>query len=186
MRADFSSGDALFAFGERMEVVAWNEAAEELTGISSEEAIGRPCWEVLAGTDESGDAYCHAGCSTFRLASEGWPVRPRRMVIKCPLGPLHVNVSTIALRNGPTTFVHLLTKAPSPEPPAVRRSTELTPRRLEVLRLLAEGLSAKQIATRLGVTEATARNHIRAIRSQLGCHSQLQAVAEARRRGLTP
>jgi len=66
-----------------------------------------------------------------------------------------------------------------PEP-----SVRLTKRQREVLQLLAEGEPAKVVAARLGIREVTARNHIRAILIELGCHSQLAAVAEARRRGL--
>lgn len=54
----------------------------------------------------------------------------------------------------------------------------------EVLAPLAEGTPAKAIAVELGISEVTARNHIRAILVELGCHSQLAAVAEARRRGV--
>jgi DNA-binding NarL/FixJ family response regulator len=50
-----------------------------------------------------------------------------------------------------------------------------------VLGLLAEGVPAKVIAARLGLAEATVRNHIRAILFELGTHSQLEAVAKARR-----
>jgi len=57
----------------------------------------------------------------------------------------------------------------------------LTARQQEVLQLLAEGVPAKVIATRLGVVEATVRNHIRAILVALGAHSQLEAIANARR-----
>jgi DNA-binding CsgD family transcriptional regulator len=60
----------------------------------------------------------------------------------------------------------------------------LTGRELEILRLLAEGLRAGVIAASLGLSLATVRNHIRSILRKLGCHSQLEAVAEARRRGL--
>jgi DNA-binding CsgD family transcriptional regulator len=60
----------------------------------------------------------------------------------------------------------------------------LTPRQLEVLHLLDHGLSTPQIAARLGVSTDTVRNHIRALLRALGVHSRLQAVAEARRRGL--
>ena len=59
---------------------------------------------------------------------------------------------------------------------------ELTAREREVLELLAEGLRAGAIASRLGVSVVTVRNHIRAILRKLGCHSQLEAVAVARRR----
>jgi DNA-binding CsgD family transcriptional regulator len=62
--------------------------------------------------------------------------------------------------------------------------TDLTPRQLEVLHLLDQGLSTPQIAGRLGISIETVRNHIRAVLRTLGVHSRLQAVAEARKRGL--
>jgi len=65
-----------------------------------------------------------------------------------------------------------------------RARSGLTARELEVLRLLGDGFRAGAIALRLGVSVATVRNHIRAILRKLGCHSQLEAVAEARRRAL--
>jgi len=60
----------------------------------------------------------------------------------------------------------------------------LSPRQREVLALLGEGLGAEAIATRLGLSLTTVRNHVSAVLHRLGCHSQLQAVATARRRGL--
>jgi DNA-binding CsgD family transcriptional regulator len=62
--------------------------------------------------------------------------------------------------------------------------TGLTPRQLEVLHLLDHGLSTPQIAHRLGISIETVRNHIRAILRTLDVHSRLQAVTEARKRGL--
>ena len=60
----------------------------------------------------------------------------------------------------------------------------LSSRQREVLALLAEGVQARAIAARLGLSEATVRNHIRLILRKLGCHSQLEAVAVAYRLGL--
>jgi DNA-binding CsgD family transcriptional regulator len=60
----------------------------------------------------------------------------------------------------------------------------LTPRQLEVLHLLDHGLSTAQIARRLGIERDTVRNHIGGLMRTLGVHSRLEAVAEARRRGL--
>ena len=57
----------------------------------------------------------------------------------------------------------------------------LSPRQVEVLQLLSEGVRAQAIALRLGLSETTVRNHIRTILRKLGCHSQLEAVAVARR-----
>jgi DNA-binding NarL/FixJ family response regulator len=60
----------------------------------------------------------------------------------------------------------------------------LSPRQRQVLSLLGEGVGARGIAARLGVSEPTARNHISGLLHRLGSHSQLEAVAEARKRGL--
>lgn len=60
----------------------------------------------------------------------------------------------------------------------------LTPRQQRVLELLAEGVRARAISLRLGLSETTVRNHIREVLVRLSCHSQLEAVAEARRRGI--
>jgi PAS domain S-box-containing protein len=56
----------------------------------------------------------------------------------------------------------------------------LTPRQTEVLRLLEQGRSTKQIAAELHVTTETVRNHIRNLFHVLGVHSRLEAVAVAR------
>jgi DNA-binding CsgD family transcriptional regulator len=61
---------------------------------------------------------------------------------------------------------------------------ELTARQYEALALLADGLGTAAIATRLGVAEETARNHIRALLRQLGVHTRLEAVVQAYRHEL--
>ena len=60
----------------------------------------------------------------------------------------------------------------------------LSPRQRQVLDLLADGLGPSAIARRLGLSVPTVRNHVSAVLRRLGCHSQLEAVAIARRRGL--
>lgn len=71
----------------------------------------------------------------------------------------------------------------------LRRSTqgragELTPRELEVLRLLAKGMSTEGITSALFLSGHTVRNHVRNILNKLGAHSKLEAVALAARDGL--
>ena len=61
---------------------------------------------------------------------------------------------------------------------------DLTPRELEILRLLARGMAAKAIAGELTIAENTARNHIQRILNKLGAHSQLEAVLVAQRHRL--
>src|SRR5437867_97468 len=73
--------------------------------------------------------------------------------------------------------------------PKLRRSprglgSDLTPREVEVLKLLAEGVSNQQIADRLVLSLHTVRNHVQNVISKLGAHSKLEAVAAAVREGI--
>ena len=186
MAETYRSGDALFACDAAMQIVLWNAAAERLTGVPGSDAVGRPCWDVLRGVDERGALICHAGCSGARLAREGWPVPCQRMLIRADDGGRRlVSVSTVAVRvpgSEPVVLQLLRNGEPVPEATAAR-GLALTPRQREVLRLLADGIPAKVIAQRLGIAQVTVRNHIQAILVELRCHSQLEAVAEARRLG---
>jgi DNA-binding NarL/FixJ family response regulator len=66
-----------------------------------------------------------------------------------------------------------------------RQLTEpLTARELDVLRLLAAGLSTSAAAGELHISTATLRAHVQAILRKLSAHSRLEAVAEAARLGL--
>jgi DNA-binding NarL/FixJ family response regulator len=68
---------------------------------------------------------------------------------------------------------------------AGRRTIEqLTPRELEVLRALAEGLSSKEICDRLFIAPNTLRTHVQNVMSKLRVHSKLEAVAFAIRHKL--
>jgi DNA-binding CsgD family transcriptional regulator len=62
--------------------------------------------------------------------------------------------------------------------------TALTPRQLDVLRLLALGRSTNQIASELRLSPTTVRNHVANLLSALDAHSRLEAVAVARQRRL--
>ena len=61
---------------------------------------------------------------------------------------------------------------------------ELTPREIEVLELLAEGLPNKAIAARLGISDQTVKFHVGAICGKLGAANRTDAVRRAIRRGL--
>jgi len=60
----------------------------------------------------------------------------------------------------------------------------LTPREIDVVELLAEGLSNKAIAVRLGISDQTVKFHVASICGKLGAANRTDAVRRAVRRGL--
>ena len=60
----------------------------------------------------------------------------------------------------------------------------LTPREQEIMRLLAEGLSAKEIAEKLFISPKTVENHRANIMNKLGLHSTMELVRYAAKLGL--
>jgi ATP/maltotriose-dependent transcriptional regulator MalT len=56
----------------------------------------------------------------------------------------------------------------------------MSERELEILRLMATGLSNREIAERLVITVGTTKSHVHHILEKLGCASRSQAVAKSR------
>ncbi len=56
----------------------------------------------------------------------------------------------------------------------------LSPRELEVLHLMADGVATREIARQLGISYATVRTHVRSISHKLGARSMVNAVVAAR------
>jgi DNA-binding NarL/FixJ family response regulator len=68
--------------------------------------------------------------------------------------------------------------------PAEVRTDPLTPRELEILGMMAEGMGNRAIAKSLGISTHTVKFHIAAILDKLGARSRAEAVAIGMRRGL--
>ena len=199
------TGDAVFVVGPDYRVVYWDSEAESLTGLLSEEVVGKHCYEVVLGEREGGNPFCTYGCSVMRLAQAGRPVSSYDMRITTRTGQKRwVNVSNLSVDSDEGPYlVHLLRDSQGThetmemdrgliqlsskkDAPALDRKDVpvLTPRQLEVLRLLSEGKGAKEIGQDLYLSQATVRNHIRSLLQALGAHSQLEALAKARELGI--
>jgi DNA-binding CsgD family transcriptional regulator len=70
--------------------------------------------------------------------------------------------------------------------PQVEEGTALTPRELEVIRLMAHGLGNKSIARELGISTSTAKFHVASVLAKLGARSRTEAVSLGIRLGLVP
>lgn len=60
---------------------------------------------------------------------------------------------------------------------------QLTPRQMEILQLLAEGLPNKSISRQLGVSEDTVKTHLKSLFQEFSVHTRTACVSAARQRG---
>ena len=83
----------------------------------------------------------------------------------------------------PTLLARVRALAPVSSPPL---PDGLSIRELDVLRLVARGLSNREIGATLFISEHTAANHVRSILRKTACANRTEATAYAYRRGLAP
>lgn len=113
----------------------------------------------------------------------------RGVVLRADVGP-DLGAALTAVKHGLTVIDAALAPAltsasPAPRPPSGKpRGGELTERERQVVTLLAEGLSNKLIADRLGISDHTAKFHVNGVMAKLGAGTRTEAVVEAVRRGL--
>lgn len=196
------TSDAMVAIGPDLRIVAWNDAATDLLGYRPDEALGRPCHEILCWRDRCGDVVCDGMCPASEIGTEDETVDTKEVLGRSATGAtLWLSASTIVppleMRED-CRLVHLIREVSLPpelerlivqrldgRSPAAAASNEhlsaLTPRERDVLQLLTEGLDGKAIAEELFLSPATVRNHIQHILAKLGVHSRVEAVALALR-----
>lgn len=80
--------------------------------------------------------------------------------------------------------LHTVPNQPQPKITAPIREERLTPREIDVLRMLADGGSNKQIGLALGISSNTAKFHVAQILAKLGVSTRAEAVRVGIRRGL--
>jgi PAS domain S-box-containing protein len=154
-------------------IVRWiNPAAERLVG----DVRGRQFTSVIAPEDRRGARERFAqkmlGAS---LASEATGHLVSTAGTRVP-----VEVSAVPLKSGETVVGVFGLIEERPDDTLRAPPPHLTPRQVEVLRLLEQGRSTKQIAADLHVSTETVRNHVRRLFRALGVNSRLEAVAAAR------
>ncbi|WP_433441442.1 response regulator [Nonomuraea sp. CA-141351] len=126
-------------------------------------------------TDENLYAALRAGTSGFLLK-----VSPPEQLLEA----IRVVHSGDALLDPAVTSRVIATFASRAEPTPSPRLAELTPRELEVLRLLARGLTNAEIARQLYVGEATVKTHVARVLMKLSLRDRAQAVVFAYETGV--
>jgi DNA-binding CsgD family transcriptional regulator len=192
---------AAFTSGPDGTLTGWNRAAERLLQINASEVMGHSCHEVVAGHDQFGNLYCGENCPIRRMARRGAPICPFRLDVGFACDgrlPLYVSIVVVGgvPERGPY-LVHLLEPVfgdadrPLEAEPLNRskasttRSFErLTPREVEVLRMIGTGAPTDEVAVELGISYATVRNHVQSCLRKLEAHNRIEAVRLAERLGL--
>ncbi|MFI5271866.1 MAG: LuxR C-terminal-related transcriptional regulator [Ktedonobacterales bacterium] len=191
--------ESAFAVDARRRIVFWNPAAQALLGFQADEVLERRCCDVLDQPDNA--TFACRQCVWPPTQSAGQPLaRQFEAVVTTRTGErkqLHVTAVRAHTADGNIHIMHLLREAAAPgateRQPA--RGTlaaaggdvprpHLTQRELEVLQLLASGLSNGAIATALSISPITARNHVTRVIEKLEVNTRLQAVVVASRLGL--
>ena len=130
---------------------------------------------VVALIDDASDASAAEG-----RRSEGFALLPQRATAA------EVDAAIRAVAAGLlVTHPDLVDRpAQAPAAHATADGSLLTPREVEVLRMLADGLPNKSIAKRLGVSAHTIKFHVGSIMTKLHASSRTEAVTDGIRRGL--
>jgi DNA-binding NarL/FixJ family response regulator len=121
---------------------------------------------IVSASDDASTIRRCIDCGASGFIPKSQPVEAMRDAIRRILGgevwlPTDVDLSTVP--SGETAEL-------------VSRMSTLTPQQVRVLMMLGEGLLNKQIAFKLGVSEATIKAHVSAILQKLGVDSRTQAV----------
>ena len=112
--------------------------------------------------------------------------RPAAVLVLRAVTRARLRACVRALRAGDGTIAPeiLCTLLAEPEPADGAPSAPLTARELQVLRMLADGGSTRDIAKRLSYSERTVKNIVRDLLVKLNCRTRAHAVAFAARRGV--
>ncbi len=195
------TSDAVFAVGPDLRIAWWGPRAEELLEIPASAALGRPCFEVVRGQHLGGQARCWPGCWVMQAARTGQCVAPFRLDLADEQGIMRSYTLGVMAGLRWQYLIHVLRPqdaggqaGPQDGPDGGRRLQDprgarvahLSARERQVLLLVVEGATSREIAARLSISYTTARNHVQNVLAKLGVHRKVDAAILAVHAGLEP
>jgi DNA-binding CsgD family transcriptional regulator len=184
------SSDAVFVVGPGFRIVWWGFRAEEMLGIPAARVVGRRCFDVFAGSVAEGATLCGVDCPVARALRHGRTV-PSFCIELCVSGKRRQSLTLGFLVDASGEFLAHILREQNPTSVSSwqdsddcvesAKLSDLTRRQRQVLDLILAGATSMQIARILGVTHATARNHVQNLLNALGVHTRLEAALLAER-----
>ena len=186
---------ALLAMRDRIAVVGQAAPHDDLAHAVATYQPDVVVWDLGRADDDPIDLLAEAGptlppivaiLNELSLAVRVWSAGVRAV--------LHRDVTAGRLAATPQAVVEGAVVLAHPFTDVLMRSAELptvlreplTPREMDVLRLLADGHANKGVELELGVSENTVKFHVNAVFGKLGVQSRTEAVMRATRLGLVP
>jgi DNA-binding NarL/FixJ family response regulator len=169
--AESASRETMDAFPA--DVVLWDlgwDSAPAIDHLSELSAEGLPIVSLLSDPVHAGEVWAAGARGILSRDASGGSLRAALMAAAQGMVVIDPQIA-VAL-------------VPSAEHAPAQTLGELTPREVDVLQLLSEGLPNKAIASRLGISEHTVKFHVNAIMGKLGAQSRTDAVMRATRSGL--
>jgi DNA-binding NarL/FixJ family response regulator len=180
------AGDGLEAIelakAHRPDVILMDIQMPRLNGVEATQTIRSilPATQIIILTTFDDDEYLLSG---LRAGACGYLLKDM------PSEQLAAAIRSAAKGQSPIgpemarKLVNLVTHSPI-APATSPAAGELSEREIEVVRLIAAGLSNREIAEKLFIAEGTAKNHVSNILSKLEARDRAQAVARAKELGL--
>lgn len=165
------------------DVVLMDVRMPDMDGIAATRELSRtaPASKVLIVTTFEQDEYIfgalRAGASGFLLKR----IRPEDLI-----AAVHIVAAGDGLLSPSVTrrVIQRMAQQPNPDLDGNAQVSALTPRERQVLALIAQGLSNREIAAALVVEESTIRTHVKRVLMKLGLRDRIQAVIFAYETGI--
>ncbi len=163
--------------------VHMNAAAERASGTTNARLLGLHYTELLPE-----EARANVEAQFRRAVERGEPTDFETVFVDASGQLRGTRAQHLPLRDGDTIVGVLILafdvrRAPV-ELARLKPDPRLTPRQLEILELIASGLSTMDVARQLTLSPETVRNHLRNAFRELRAHNRVEAIATAQRLGL--
>ena len=194
--------DAVFGTDKHKCIRYWNKNCEELFGKSSKDVLGSYCFDIICGEDLLGNKYCSKKCLIANFHNKYSPNNNIDMVIKSRngesvlvnIGSYYTNLSektdddinvfhSIRVISSCQFLRRLMTNSEKTENQK-NNINRLSKREYEILKMVTSGKKTNNVASQLGISNATVRNHVKNIYAKLEVHSLVEAINYAMRHGM--